>query len=110
MRGKSSTFQYYTIEQREEQKIKKYQDRCRQMNSDFVPLAFEVYGACSGKFELFYNKQVVQKAAVANDIRYPTPLSYWRRQKSTALQISNADILTKAYIYLFMIYIDETLN
>ena len=47
VRGKSSTVQHCAIKQREEQKIKKYQ------GSDFVPLALEVYGIYSGKFELY---------------------------------------------------------
>ena len=55
---------------------------------------------CARKFELFLI-QVVQKAAAANDAHYSTLLSYWRRRIFTALQISNADILTTAYIYLF---------
>ena len=102
VRGKSSTIQDYAIKQREKQTIiKKHQDKCRQMNSDFVPFSIlKIAEYVQESLNYFLNKSFKKPLQRMNDICCSTLLSYWRRRISSAPQISNADILTKAYIYL----------
>ena len=65
------------------------------INYLFMPMAFEIYGACSGKFEDFLKKMV--KAASP----YSELLNYWRKRFSVTLQTFNARLITQAYLVIF---------
>ena len=54
---------------REKVKNDKYAQRCQQIDSDFMPMAFEIYGACSEKFDSLL-KVLVQFASDANHILF----------------------------------------
>ena len=90
--AKSANLSHYTIGEREEEKNKKYSDRCRAINSEFMPLAFEIYGARSKIFDDFL-RSVVKTASKGNSIPYSILLSYWRRRISTTLQIYFAKLV-----------------
>ena len=63
--GNSWSVRHFAIKLREKVKNDKYLERCRQINSEFVPLAFEVYGAATENVNSFI-KSVVSKAAERN--------------------------------------------
>ena len=70
------------------------------IGSDFMPMAFEIYGACSGKFEDFL-KKMVKAASDANHVPNSVLLNYWRKRFSVTLQTFNVRIITRAYLALF---------
>ena len=61
-------------------------------------MAFEIYGACSEKFEDFL-KKMVKAASAANHV--PVSLNCWRKRFSVTLQTFNVRIITEAYLALF---------
>ena len=65
-----------------------------------MPMAFEIYGACSKTFDEFLCS-VVKIASEINSIPYSVLLSYWRRRISTTLQIYNARLINEGYLRLF---------
>ena len=77
-----------------------YKARCDTFQGDFMAIAFEVYGACSKKFEEFL-KVVTKLAAQKNNIDPGVLLNYWRKRISTRLQVGNANMISDAFIYLF---------
>ena len=95
--GNSWSVRHFAIKLREKVKNDKYLERCRQINSEFVPLAFEVYGAASENVNSFI-KSVVSKAAERNGIPYHVLLNYWRKRISCTLQSYNAWIINQAYL------------
>ena len=58
---------------------------------------FEIYGACSEKFEDFF-KKMVKAASDANHVPYSVLLNYWRKRFSVTRQTFNVRIITHAYI------------
>ena len=61
-------------------------------------MAFEIYGACSEKFDSLL-KVLVQFASDANHIPYSVLLNYWRERFSvTLLQVFNSRLITQAYL------------
>ena len=50
-----------------------------------MPMIFEIYGACSEKFEDFL-KKMVKAASEVNHVPYSVLLSYWGKRFSVTLQ------------------------
>ena len=71
------------------------------IDSDFMPMAFEIYGACSEKFEDFL-KKMVKAASDANHVPYSVLLNDWRKRFSVTLQTFNARLITQAYLVIFI--------
>ena len=88
----SAQYKHLAIDSREEDKMKKYEERCRQIDSKFMPLAFEIYGSCSKNFEKLLSK-IVHQASQLNHIPYSCLLSYWKKRISTTLQVYNVRII-----------------
>ena len=65
-----------------------------------MPMAFEIYGACSEKFEDFL-KKMMKAASDANHVPYSVLLNCWRKQFSVTLQTFYVRIITQAYLALF---------
>ena len=66
-----------------------------------MPMAFEIYGACSEKFEDFL-KKMVKAASDANHVPYSVLLNNnWRKHFSVTLQTFNARLITQAYLVIF---------
>ena len=84
----------------EANKIAKFEYRCNEFHSDFVPLALETYGGTSVRFEKLLER-LTSKAAEFNNIPYPILLNYWKKRISTVLQIGNVSIISQAYRRLF---------
>ena len=63
----------------EKLKNEKYSQRCQVIDFDFLPMAFEIYVACSGKLEDFL-KKMVKAASDANHVPYSVLLNYWRKR------------------------------
>ena len=83
---------HHTLDRLHRQKNTKYLDRCTEINSSFMPLAFESFGAVSEDVvKLMAN--LVSKAAEVTKVPYSVLLSYWRKRISTTLQVHNARIL-----------------
>ena len=65
-----------------------------------MPMAFEIYDACSEKFDSLL-KVLVQFASDANHtIPYSVLLNYWRERFSVTLQVFNSKLITQAYLLL----------
>ena len=64
-----------------------------------MPMAFEIYGACSEKFEDFLKK--IKAASEVSHVPYYVLLNYWRKLFSVTLQTFNARLLTQAYLVIF---------
>ena len=72
---------------------------CEEKNNfDYMP--FEIYGACSEKFEDFLKKMVIAASEV-NHVPYSVLLNYWRRRFSVTLLTFNARLITQAYLVIF---------
>ena len=84
----------------EAKKIAKFEHRCNEFHSDFVPLALETYGGTSERFEKLLER-LTFKAAEFNNIPYPILLNYWKKKISTVLLIGNVSIISEAYRRLF---------
>ena len=66
-----------------------------------MPMAFEIYGACSEKFEDFL-KKMVKAASDANHVPYYSVLlNYWRKRFSVTLQTFH-EIKSLRLILLFL--------
>ena len=65
-----------------------------------MPVAFEIYGACSEEFEDFL-KKTVKAASEVNHVPYSILLNYWRKRFSVVLQTFYVRIITRAYLALF---------
>ena len=96
----SSREEHVAIKDKEKLKNDKYSQRCQMIDSDFMPMAFEIYGACSEKFEDFL-KKMVKAASDANHVPYSVLLNYWRKRFSVTLQTFNARLITQAYLVIF---------
>ena len=96
---RSATEEHVAIKDREKVKNDKYAQRCQQIDTDFMPMAFEIYGACSEKFDSLL-KVLVQFASDANHIPYSVLLNYWRKRFSVTLQVFNSRLITQAYLLL----------
>jgi hypothetical protein len=83
---------HYTLNELHRRKNVKYLQRCTEINSSFMPLAFESFGAVSADTAMLIAK-LVSKAADLSNIPYSVLLSYWRKRISTTLQVQNARIL-----------------
>lgn len=83
---------HYTLNELHRRKNVKYLQRCTEINSSFMPLAFESFGAVSADTVTLIAK-LVSKAAELSNIPYSVLLSYWRKRISTTLQVQNARIL-----------------
>ena len=75
----SSREEHVTIKDKEKLKNDIYSQRCQTIDSDFMPMAFEIYGACSEKFEDFL-KEMVKAASEVNHVPYSVLLNYWRKR------------------------------
>ena len=62
-----------------------YEDNYIMIDSDFMPMAFEIYCACSEKFEDFL-KKMVKAASEVNHVACTVLLNYWRKRFSVTLQ------------------------
>ena len=91
--------EHVAIRDREKVKNDKYAQRCQQIDTDFMPMAFEIYGACSEKFDSLL-KVLVQFASDANHIPYSVLLNYWRKRFSVTLQVFSSRLITQAYLLL----------
>ena len=96
---RSHQVQHQTITDAEKMKITKYRERCRQIDHNFMPMAFEIYGACSKLVDTFL-VDVVTNAALINAIPQSVLVSYWRKRISTTLQYYNARLISQAYLQL----------
>ena len=67
-------------------------DRCTELNSSFMLLAFESFGAVS-EDTVKLMARLALKAAELSNISYSLLLSYLRKRMSTTLQVQNARIL-----------------
>ena len=67
------------------------------IDSDFMPMAFEIYGARSEKFEDFL-KKMVKEASDVNHVPYSVLLNYWRKRFAVTLPTFNARLITQAYL------------
>ena len=63
-------------------------------------MAFEIYGACSEKFEDFL-KKMVKAVSEVNHVPYSVLLNYCRKCFSVTLQTFNARLITQAYLVIF---------
>ena len=99
LRRGAGAVQHQTISDAEKVKTDKYEERCREIDHYFMPMAIEIYGATSKKVESFIDK-VVEKAAEINAIPHAILLSYWRKRISTTLQYYNARLINQAYLQL----------
>ena len=77
-----------------------HEDNYIMIDSDFMPMGFEIYGACSEKFEDFL-KKVVKAASEVNHVPYSVLLNYWRKHFSVTLQTFNARLIAQAYLVIF---------
>ena len=64
-------------------------------------MAFEIYGACSEKFEDFL--KMVKAASEVNHVPYSVLLNYCRKCFSVTLQTFSARLITQAYLVIFNI-------
>ena len=62
--------------------------------SVFMPMAFEIYGACSEKFEDFLKKMRVKAASEVNHVPYSVVPNYWRKRFSVTLQTFNIRLIS----------------
>ena len=85
------------IKDKEKLKNDKYSQRCPRIDSDYMPMAFEICGASSEKFEDFLEK-MVKEASDANHFPCSALLNYWRKRFSVTLQTFNVRIITQAYV------------
>ena len=88
----SSYIEKYALGLLEERKFTKYAEDYREIGVDFIPLAFEMFGATSDLFINFF-KRLARLAADVNDIHYSVMHSYWQKRLSTTMQKYNAKIL-----------------
>ena len=97
--GNSSQIKHFAIKDKEKLKNDKYLRRCQDINTEFMPLAFEIYGSAS----VSVNKLIQDLASTAAERTY-TPyhvlLFYWRKRISFTLQYYNAWIINQAYLKL----------
>ena len=100
MRNGSTRHKHFALNALEANKIAKFEHRCNEFHSDFVPLALESYGGASESFEKLLER-LTSKAAEFNNIPYPILLNYWKKRISTVLQIGNVSIISEAYRRLF---------
>ena len=100
MRNGSTRHKHFAFNALEANKIAKFEHRCNEFHSDFVPLALETYGGTSERFEKLLER-LTSKAAEFNNIPYPILLNYWKKRISTVLQIANVSIISEAYRRLF---------
>ena len=90
--SQAAQIRHYALNRLHRLKNTKYLSRCTEINSSFMPLAFESFGAVSDDVvKLVAN--LVSKAAELTNIPYSVLLSYWRKRISTTLQVQNARIL-----------------
>ena len=68
-----------------------------------MPMAFEIYGACFGKFENLkvFLKKMVKATSEGNHVPYSVLLNCWRKRFSVTLQTFNARLIVQAYLALF---------
>ena len=97
--GNSSTIKHYAIKERERIKNDKYLRRCQDINTEFMPLAFEIYGAASDSVDKLI-QSLVSKASERTFVPYHVLLFYWRKRISYTLQYYNAWIINQAYLKL----------
>jgi len=71
--------------------IKHFAIKDKDINTEFMPLAFEIYGSAS----VSVNKLIQDLASTATERTY-TP--YWRKRISFTLQYYNAWIINQAYL------------
>ena len=100
MRNGPTKRKHFALKHLEDLKIAKFEQRCNEFNSDFVPLALETYGGTSEKFDKLIEK-LSSKAAELNNIPCPILLNHWKKRISTVLQIGNVSIISEAYRRLF---------
>ena len=71
----------------------------RDINTEFMPLAFEIYGAASDSVDKLI-QSFVSKASQRTFVPYHVLLFYWRKRISYTLQYFNAWIINQAYLKL----------
>ena len=71
------------------------------INSDFMPMAFKIYGTCSEKFEEFL-KKMVKAASEGNHVPFSMLLHYWRKRFFSTLQTFNTRLVTQAYLVILI--------
>ena len=106
MRNGSTRHKHFALKHLEDLKIAKFEQRCNEFNSDFVPLALETYGGTSEKFDKLI-ENLSSKAAEFKNIPYLILLNHWKKRISAVLQIGNVSIISEAYRRLFNFVADR---
>ena len=97
MRNGSTRHKYFALNSLEANKIAKFEHRCSEFHSDFVPLALETFGGAPERFEKLLER-LTSKAAEFNNIPYPILLNYWKKRISTVHQIDSVSIISEIII------------
>ena len=95
----SSREEHAAIKDKEKLKNDKYSLWCQMIDSDFMLMIFEIYGACSEKFEDFL-KKMVTAASEVNHVPYSVLLNYWRKLFAVTLQTFNARLIQRDLVLL----------
>ena len=98
--GDSSIIKHYAIKKRERIKKDKYLRRCQDINTEFMPLAFEIYGAASDSVDKLIQSLVSKVSERTLFVPYHVLLFYWRKRISYTLQYYIAKITNQAYLKL----------
>ena len=78
MRNGSTRHKHFALKHLEDLKIAKFEQRCNEFNSDFMPLAPKTYGGTSEKFDKLIEK-LSSKAAEFINIPHPILLNFWKK-------------------------------
>lgn len=95
--ARASKTEHYVIQQKEKLKNKKFLARCNEHRTDFMPLAFEIYGAISEKGDSLI-RNLATRAAQLHHLPTSVLIAYWRKRISTTLQVYNARLINDAFI------------
>ena len=94
MRNGSTRHKHFALNHLEDLKIAKFEQRCNEYNSDFVPLALETYVGTSEKFDKLIGK-LSSKAADFNNIPYISNFTQLLEEKNLYCSTNDYNILEK---------------
>ena len=94
---KSSQERDYTINKLNTIKNDKYLEKCNQINIDFMPMAFETFGAWSKEFKNIFNI-LVKNASELNQSNYANLHFYWSKRISCTLMRYNSKCIIQRII------------
>ena len=72
------------------------------IDSDFMPMTFKSYDACSEKFEDVLKTLVKAASEVHHVPYYSALLNYWRKRFSVTLQTFDARLIAQAYLVILI--------